>query len=146
MKNFSYYYFQSVLFLYLFSLIGISCGSNLEKNDKYTIDEWIANNNGWVIKQLGSNLDEESFSIVHDTFGNIFVTGQTNGVLSNSNNFGGSDIFLMKYDSSMSNQWSAQIGSTANDLANGIATDTYGSATDDSYADFTLTLKPLQAE
>ena len=25
----------------------------------------------------------------------------------------------------------------------GIATDTYGSATDDAYADFTLTLKPL---
>ena len=56
---------------------------------------------------MGSNLDEESFSIVHDTFGNIFVTGQTNGALSNSNNFGGSDIFLMKYDSSMSNQWAA---------------------------------------
>ena len=60
-----------------------------------------------------------------DSSGNIYVTGYTYGGLDgNTNSYASrTDIFLVKYNSSGTKQWTKQLGSSSFDEGQGVTTD-----------------------
>jgi len=63
--------------------------------------------------------------VATDSSGNVYVTGFTYGGLDGTN-AGNSDLFVVKYNSSGTKQWTKQLGTSSTDLANGVATDSSG--------------------
>ena len=80
----------------------------------------------------GGNTNTEGFSCATDPSGNIYLAGHTQstaGIASagHQNNFGGgSDAFLVKFNSSGVRQWGTYYGGTGIDYGNYCATDTVG--------------------
>ena len=66
---------------------------------------------------------ESGNGVAIDTLDNIYVTGYTEGELGDNTNAGGSDLFLIKYSSDGSREWTQQIGSSANEYGIAVATD-----------------------
>jgi len=54
------------------------------------------------------------------------VSGDTYGRLDGNTSAGNADIFVVKYNSSGTKQWTEQLGSASSDFANGVATDSSG--------------------
>ena len=54
------------------------------------------------------------------------MTGSTQGGLDGNSNAGLGDIFVVKYNSSGTKQWTKQLGSSSNDYARGISIDSSG--------------------
>ena len=63
-------------------------------------------------RQLGTNTNDEGWGITTDSSGNIYVAGFTNGGLDGNTYQGGADIVLIKYDSSGSQIWTRQFGTS----------------------------------
>jgi hypothetical protein len=61
-----------------------------------------------------------------DSSGNVYVTGFTHGGLDGNTNSGSSDIYLMKYNSSGTNQWIIQLGTSSNDIGRDVSVDSSG--------------------
>jgi hypothetical protein len=72
---------------------------------------------------LGTSSDDFAYSVATDDSGNIYVVGITNGNLNGNVNAGGSDIFLVKYNSSGNQLWARFIGTAGNDSSSGIVID-----------------------
>ena len=64
--------------------------------------------------------------IVSDTSGNTFITGFASSTFNSVSNTGGKDLFLTKYNTSGTHQWSKLLGSTSDDVGNGIVMDSSG--------------------
>ena len=77
-------------------------------------------------KQLGSSVRDSANGITIDSSGNIYVTGMTFGGLDWNTSAGANDLFVIKYNSSGTRQWTKQLGSASTDAANGVATDSSG--------------------
>jgi len=75
------------------------------------------------IKQLGSSLNDWGDGVTTDSSGNIYITGFTHGYLDGNTNSGWSDIFLVKYNSSGSKQWTKQLGTSKDERGLGVTTD-----------------------
>ena len=58
-----------------------------------------------------------------DSSNNIYVTGTTGGGLDGNTGLGGADIFLVKYNSSGTKQWTQQLGSSSNEFARDVTID-----------------------
>ena len=54
------------------------------------------------------------------------MTGYTYGGLDGNTNSGGKDIFLVKYDSSGTKQWTKQLGTSSYEIGFGVSTDSSG--------------------
>ena len=80
---------------------------------------------GWT-KQLGTSSDDLGNSITTDSSGNIYVTGETGEGLDGNTHSGKSDIFLIKYNSSGTKQWTKQLGTSSSDWGNSVTTDSSG--------------------
>ena len=80
---------------------------------------------GWT-KQLGTPFDDLGNSVFSDSLGNIYVTGETGEGLDGNINSGKSDIFLIKYNSSGTKQWTKQLGTPSSDSGNSVSTDSSG--------------------
>ena len=61
-------------------------------------------------KQYGSNTFDAAYSLTSDSNGNIYIVGQSYGVLEGASNSGSDYIFLIKYDSNGERKWSRQYG------------------------------------
>ena len=100
----------------------ISCGACEDfivvKYDSSGTKQWT--------KQLGTSSTDYATGIATDSSGNVYVTGSTSGGLDGNTSAGSSDLFVVKYDSSGTKQWTRQLGSYSSDVANGIATDSGG--------------------
>ena len=78
----------------------------------------------WVKQLEAPSLSyEKSQGLAVDSSDNIYVTGYTNGGLDGNTNSGGHDIFLVKYNSSGTKQWTQQFGSSENDYGQGVTVD-----------------------
>eukprot|EP00961_Rhodomonas_salina_P051927 696984-Rhodomonas_salina.1 len=71
-------------------------------------------------------LGEVSGSVVKDGDDNIVVTGSTTGSVGGSQNAGGLDVFVSKYDEDGSVIWSLLLGTASDDFAEGLAVDEIG--------------------
>ena len=77
-------------------------------------------------KQLGSSSDDVAYGVATDSSGNVYVAGYTQGGLDGNTNAGYTDLFVVKYNSSGTKQWTRQLGSLGSDHARGVATDSSG--------------------
>jgi hypothetical protein len=64
--------------------------------------------------------------IVADTSGNTFITGSAKSTFNSVSVTGEKDLFLTKYNTSGTHQWSKLLGSTSDDVGNGIVMDSSG--------------------
>jgi hypothetical protein len=105
--------FISIISIILLSFTFISCKKSTDSTT--STETWT--------KQLGSFLSETGKGVTTDSSGNIYVTGTTGGGLDGNTSSGGHDIFLVKYNSSGTKQWTKQLGTSENDYGNGVTTD-----------------------
>jgi len=77
-------------------------------------------------KQLGTSGHDRARGVVTDSSGNVYVAGGTYGGLDGNTNAGNSDLFVVKYNSSGTKQWTKQMGSSSRDYDYGVATDSSG--------------------
>ena len=117
--------------LLIFSSIFISCskssddGSKSTDNTTTTDNTTSTDNTTWTI-QLGTTSGDYGNGVTTDSSDNIYVTGKTYGDLDGNTNSGGLDIFLVKYNSSGTKQWTKQLGTSSSDEGNGVTTDSSG--------------------
>jgi len=76
--------------------------------------------------QFGTSKHDEANGISTDNNGNVYVTGYTYGSLPGNSNLGDYDAFVAKYDSSGTQVWVKQLGTSKHDYAYGISTDSSG--------------------
>lgn len=104
-------------------LTGFTYGS-LEGANQGEADAWVAKYSSdgtqqWV-RQLGTQAWDESHAIALDSAGSVYLTGRTKGNLSGTN-AGDSDAWVAKYTSTGTLAWTQQLGTLAEDSANGIS-------------------------
>ncbi len=76
-------------------------------------------------QQIGTSGSDNSRSVAVDAFGNSYITGRTYGSLTGTN-AGSYDSFLTKFDSTGSELWTQQIGTSGADNSNSVAVDGSG--------------------
>ncbi|MFM6724643.1 MAG: SBBP repeat-containing protein, partial [Dolichospermum sp.] len=77
-------------------------------------------------RQFGTSGGESGSGVSSDSYGNIYVTGYTNGSLPGNTNFGNNDFFVAKYDVYGNRLWVKQSGSVYSDYATGISSESSG--------------------
>ena len=79
-------------------------------------------------RQLGTGSDDRGQGVSVDSSGNAYVTGYTGGGLDGNTNAGGDDMFLTKYDTDGTKQWTRQLGTGDYDYGQGVSVDSSGNA------------------
>ena len=79
-------------------------------------------------RQLGTAGNDSGSGVSVDGSGSAYVTGFTYGGLDGNTNTGGYDMFLTKYDTDGAKLWTRQLGSSSNDVGNGVSVDGNGNA------------------
>ena len=74
-------------------------------------------------KKLGIFDNESGVSMTVDSSENIYVTGYTKEGYDGNSNSENYDIFLMKYNSSGTKQWTKQLGTNSDDYGYGVTVD-----------------------
>ena len=92
------------------------------------------------IKQFGTNQDDETIGVSIDSNDNIYVLGSTVGAFAGNTNASGYDVLVSKYNSSGTQAWVKQLGSSGNNYANinGISTDSTGNVFITGFTDGTF--------
>ena len=76
--------------------------------------------------QYGSSSYDFGSRIVTDSFGNDYVTAQTDSGIDGHTNARTNDIFIIKFTNAGIKQWTRQLGPSSNEYGYGIATDPSG--------------------
>jgi uncharacterized delta-60 repeat protein len=96
--------------------------NNSGKSDMFIVKYNSSGTRQWT-KQFGTSGWDAGYGVAVDSSNNIYVTGYTYGGLDGNTNSGGRDIFLVKYNSSGTKQWTQQFGTSGGDLGYGVAVD-----------------------
>ncbi|MCP4752349.1 MAG: hypothetical protein GY866_15760, partial [Proteobacteria bacterium] len=107
-----------------FSLDG-SGDANVGGSDAYLIKLNESGTQVWK-KSIATSADDFGEGIALDKDGNICVAGSTSGNLDGNTNAGGSDVFLVKYDSGGNWLWSRLIGTGSRDSSADVTIDVSG--------------------
>jgi len=76
--------------------------------------------------QMGTSGNDIAMGVSVDGPGNVYVVGDTTGGLDGNTNSGDYDIFIDKYNSAGVKMWTRQMGTTGDDVANGVSVDGSG--------------------
>ena len=101
---------------------GLDNNSNSGSSDIFLVKYNSSGSKQWT-QQLGTSSSESGYGVIADSSNNIYVTGYTVGDLDNNTNSGSKDLFIVKYNSSGSKQWTQQLGSSLEDYGLGVAVD-----------------------
>jgi hypothetical protein len=104
---------------------GLDGNTNSGHFDMFLVKYDSSETKQWT-KQLGTSSRDDGQGVITDSSDNIYVTGQTRGDLDGNTNLGYTDIFLVKYDSSGTKQWTKQLGTSSTDEGEGVTTDSSG--------------------
>jgi hypothetical protein len=77
-------------------------------------------------RQFGSAESDFAHGVAVDGAGNIYVAGETWGILPGERSTGGRDAFVRSYDSHGTERWTRQFGGGGGDVATGVALDRAG--------------------
>ena len=82
-------------------------------------------------KSIGGTSSNFGYDIATDSSGNVYVTGQYNGIVdfgpsTSLTSAGSGDAFVAKYDTNGTVRWATSIGGTSSNFGYGIATDSSG--------------------
>jgi len=91
-------------------------------NDTFLVKYNSSGTKQWT-QQLGSSSKDFGHGVTVDSSDNIYVTGYTEGGLDGNTSAGSYDIFLVKYNSSGVKQWTQQLGSSSDDIGEGVTVD-----------------------
>ena len=118
-------YILIIFSVFLVSFTVISCAID-ELADKVTgsSSDDSSSDGSTGTYQLATN--DYANGVATDSSGNIYVTGGTKGGLDGNTSAGNTDLFVVKYNSSGTKQWTKQLGSSGRDSANGITIETSG--------------------
>ena len=103
--------------------LGALDGSNAGSNDLFVVKYNSSGTKQWT-KQLGTSYKDNATGVAVDSSGNVYAAGYTMGALDGNTNAGGDDLFVVKYNSSGTKQWTQQLGSGGRAL--GVAVDSSG--------------------
>ena len=104
---------------------GLDGNSNQDNADLFVVKYNSSGTKQWT-KQLGTSSDDYANGVATDSSGNVYVTGDTYGGLDGNTSAGYNDLFVVKYNSSGTKQWTKQLGTSGRDHARGVATDSSG--------------------
>ena len=76
-------------------------------------------------RQLGTSGYDVSYGVATDSNGNVYISGYTDGSVDGANQ-GSLDAWVAKYNTSGTLLWKRQLGTSANDVSYGVATDSNG--------------------
>jgi len=101
---------------------GLDGNTNSGNEDIFLVKYNSSGTKQWT-KQLGTSENDIGNGVTTDSSDNIYVTGNTEGGLDGNTNSGRTDIFLVKYNSSGTKQWTKQLGTSSLDWGNVVTTD-----------------------
>ncbi len=104
---------------------GLDGNTSLGSSDIFLTKYNSSGTKQWT-KQLGNSGNQHGKDVTTDSSGNIYVTGYTAGGLDGNTELGVWDIFLVKYNSSGTKQWTKQLGTSSSDQGNSVTTDSSG--------------------
>jgi uncharacterized delta-60 repeat protein len=104
---------------------GLDGNTSAGSSDLFVVKYNSSGTKQWT-KQLGTSSHDNATGVATDSSGNVYVAGQTGGGLDGNTSAGNSDLFVVKYNSSGTKQWTKQLGTSSNDNATGVATDSSG--------------------
>ena len=105
--------------------------SNSGNDDLFVVKYNSSGTKQWT-KQLGSSPADSEYvtdnpnGVTTDSSGNVYVVGSTSGALDGNSSAGNNDLFVVKFNSSGTKQWTQQLGTSSPDIAYGVATDSSG--------------------
>ena len=124
-------YISIIFFVFLFSFNVVSCSRKDSGSSSTSTDSDGTNNSCFSTsissRQLARSSNDFAYGVATDISGNVYLAGGTNGGRDGNTNAGNTDLFVVKYNSSGTKQWTRQLGSSSDDYANGIVTDSSGS-------------------
>jgi len=105
---------------------GLDGNTHSVSNDIFLVKYNSSGIKQWT-RQLGTSSEDRGRGVAVDASDNIYVTGYTQGGLDNNTSAGGGnfpqDIFLVKYNSSGTKQWTKQLGTSSTDIGFGVTVD-----------------------
>jgi Tfp pilus assembly protein PilZ len=101
---------------------GLDGNTNLGGGDPFLVKYNSSGVKQWT-KQLGTSSDDYGHGVTVDSSDNIYVTGETSGGLDGNTHSGRNDLFLVKYNSSGTKQWTKQLGTSSRDVGSGVTVD-----------------------
>ena len=104
---------------------GLDWNTSAGANDLFVVKYNSSGTKEWT-EQLGSASSDYANGVATDSSGNVYVAGVTYGGLDGNTSAGYNDLFVVKYNSSGTKEWTEQLGSASSDIANGVATDSSG--------------------
>jgi len=104
------------------TLGGLDGNTNSGSSDIFLVKYNSSGTKQWT-QQLGSSSSDGGYGVTVDSSDNIYVTGYTDGGLDNNTNSGNADIFLVKYNSSGTKQWTKQFGTISSEIGEKVIVD-----------------------
>ena len=95
------------------SLMGSTSGNTYLGSNDFILVKYNSSGTKQWTSQHGTSSREIGKDVSVDSSGNIYISGHTNGELDGNLNNGNVDLYLMKFNSSGTKQWTSQLfGST----------------------------------